>query len=224
MNEKTYCYEYPRPAVCTDCVIFSFDGKTLNVLLIERKHEPFQGKWAFPGGFLDMDETTHACAKRELEEETGLKNIEIEQLYTFSDIERDPRGRIISVVYFALVNTADYKPIAADDANKAQWFKIDEMPSLAFDHDLVLDVAIKKLKSKARFFPIGIDLFKNAFSLDELRALYEAILSLKIDNKTFQLKMLNSGLLIKENKNQELFIFDKDEYNELTKSGFDFGS
>lgn len=102
--EGQYCYQYPRPAVTTDCVIFGFDGEVLKVLLVERGGEPYKGCWAFPGGFLNMDETTDECAVRELEEETGLKDVFVEQLQAFSDVDRDPRGRTITVAYYALVN------------------------------------------------------------------------------------------------------------------------
>ncbi len=145
MKEK-YCYEYPRPAVTTDCVIFAYDKKDLKVLLIERKFEPYKGKWAFPGGFLDMDEDIATGAQRELYEETSLKNIQLEQLYTFGDVDRDPRGRVISVVYFALISLDKHKPIAGDDAKKVQWFSVNNLPELAFDHQKVFDMALKRIE------------------------------------------------------------------------------
>jgi len=141
-NELKYSYKYPRPALTTDCIIFGFDQNELKVLLIERGIEPYKSKWALPGGFVKMNETTEEGAKRELYEETGLKNIFIEQLFTFSDVNRDPRGRVISVAYFSLVNLNNYKPKAGDDANKAQWFSIKNIPSLAFDHEKILRMAL----------------------------------------------------------------------------------
>ena len=137
-DEKKYSYKYPRPALTTDCIIFGFDESDLKVLLIERGIEPYKGKWALPGGFVKMDETTEEGAKRELYEETGLKDVFIEQLFTFSDVDRDPRGRVISVAYFSLVNLNNYEAKAGDDASKAQWFSVKDVPSLAFDHEKIL--------------------------------------------------------------------------------------
>lgn len=142
-----YCYDYPRPAVSADCVVFGFDGENLNVLLIERGKEPFKGRWTFPGGFLDMDETTLQCAERELKEETAIEGIQLEQLGAFSGVDRDPRGRVITVAYFTLVRMAETNPVAGDDAANAKWFKIKDIPALAFDHDLVLRTAISRLKA-----------------------------------------------------------------------------
>lgn len=144
MNQ--YCYEYPRPAVSADCVLLGFDGEDLNVLLIERGQEPFKGRWAFPGGFLNMDETTLQCAYRELKEETGIDGLYLEQLGSFSGVDRDPRGRIITVAYLALIQMADNDPVAGDDAANARWFKLKDIPELAFDHDLLLRTAVGRLK------------------------------------------------------------------------------
>ena len=132
--EEKYCYQYPRPAVTTDCVIFGFDGQKLQVLLIERGGEPFKGRWAFPGGFLNMDETVEECAARELEEETGMKDVFAEQFHAFSAVDRDPRGRTITVAFYALVDPRGMKVSGQDDAADARWYDILEMPSLAFDH------------------------------------------------------------------------------------------
>ena len=138
--KTTYTYDYPRPAVTADCVVMTRDDDP-KVLLIERGNEPFKGCWAFPGGFMNMDETTEQCAVRELEEETGLKLTDIHQIGAYSKVDRDPRGRTITVAYLAFVD----KPLPVkgqDDAAKAQWFSIKELPGLAFDHEEIMKDAI----------------------------------------------------------------------------------
>lgn len=146
MEDLKYHYKYPRPSVTTDCVIFGYEGNTLKVLLIERGNEPFKGYWAFPGGFLNMEESAEEGAKRELYEETGLKDAVIKQFHTYTDPNRDPRGRVISIAYYALVEISEVK--GGDDAAQARWFAIDEVPALAFDHDQMLQDALAKLKSQ----------------------------------------------------------------------------
>ena len=141
---KEFCYKYPRPTVTTDCVVFGIEGNNINVLLIKRGNEPFKGLWALPGGFLNPDETAEEGALRELREETGLEAAEVEQLYTFSDPKRDPRDRVISIAYMAVVKLQDVK--GEDDASEAKWFPLKEIPSLAFDHELILNKALERLK------------------------------------------------------------------------------
>ncbi|MBQ6771869.1 MAG: NUDIX hydrolase [Bacteroidales bacterium] len=143
METQKYTYDYPRPAVTTDCVVFGFDGSELKVLLIERGNEPYKGCWAFPGGFLNMDETAEQGALRELKEETGLDLPSIKQVGAFSDVNRDPRGRVITIAFYALTKITDVQ--GSDDAAKAQWFGLNDLPQLAFDHNLVLREAQSKL-------------------------------------------------------------------------------
>jgi len=173
-EELKYHYKYPHPSVTTDCVIFGFDGTRLNVLLIERGNDPYKGCWAFPGGFLNMDESALEGAKRELYEETGLRDAYIHQFHAFSAPDRDPRERVISIAYFALVRLTDVK--AGDDAAKAQWFPLDEIPPLAFDHDKMLREALKALRRLIHFEPIGVELLPENFTKTQLQTLYEAIL------------------------------------------------
>ena len=181
-EELKYHYKYPHPSVTTDCVIFGltdcvifgFDGTRLNVLLIERGNDPYKGCWAFPGGFLNMDESALEGAKRELYEETGLRDAYIHQFHAFSAPDRDPRERVISIAYFALVRLTDVK--AGDDAAKAQWFPLDEIPPLAFDHDKMLREALKALRRIIHFEPIGVELLPENFTKTQLQSLYEAIL------------------------------------------------
>jgi 8-oxo-dGTP diphosphatase len=229
-NNQKYTYDYPRPALTTDCVIFGFDETDLKVLLIQRGIEPFKGRWALPGGFVQMDETTEEGAKRELFEETGLKDIFIEQLYTFSDVERDPRGRVVSVTYFALVSLEDNHPEAGDDAKKAEWFSIHEIPSLAFDHEKILRVAFYRLKGKIRYQPIGFELLPEKFTFTDLQHLYEIILETSIDRRNFRKKMLKMNLLIELDEKQTgvahkaatYYKFDKVKYQQLSLKGFNF--
>ncbi len=139
-------YKYPRPALTTDALILGFDEQTteLKVLLIKRKNEPFKGKWAIPGGFVDMDETVEQCAKRELQEETGLTLNNLEQFFVASKVDRDPRGRTVSVVFWAIL-PIDYSLEAADDAADLQWFNIEKIPQMAFDHSDIIKLATKEL-------------------------------------------------------------------------------
>ncbi|HUW06012.1 MAG TPA: NUDIX domain-containing protein [Williamwhitmania sp.] len=225
-----YCYDYPRPAVTTDCAIFGFDAGELKVLLIERGIEPFKGRWALPGGFLNMDENADDCARRELMEETGVENLFIEQLYTFSDVNRDPRGRVITVAYYALIKLLDYRIEAGDDAGKAQWFPISKVPLLAFDHDHIFRVALNRLKGKIRYQPIGFELLPEKFTMPELQNLYESILGVTLDRRNFRKKIMGTGVIVEHeecvtgvpHKGARYFSFDKAKYQELTERGFNF--
>ena len=143
----SYTYKYPRPALTVDCIIFQKTKNSFEVLLIERKNPPFKDKWAFPGGFVDMDEELHIAAARELEEETNLSGIELKQLITVGTIGRDPRGRTVSVIYWGLAEADENKVFAGDDASRAKWFPINEIPNLAFDHDDIFKIAVTKVLS-----------------------------------------------------------------------------
>ena len=221
-----YCYKYPHPAVTTDCVIFGFNGERLQVLLIERGIEPFKGRWAFPGGFLKMDETTEEGAKRELKEETGLENAYIQQLHTFSAPNRDPRERVITIAYYALVKIQEVK--GGDDAAYARWFPLDEIPPLAFDHDYILRMATQRLREQIHFQPIGFELLPEKFTIKELQSLYEAILGINFDRRNFAKKMLHLEILTELNetvwptpkREARLYKFNSDKYEELKRKGF----
>ena len=193
MEEQNYTYQYPHPAVATDCVVFGFDGKKLKVLLIRRGVEPFKGLWAFPGGFMRMDETAEQCALRELVEETGLELTQMKQLGVFSDIDRDPRERVVSVAFYALAKSSEVR--GGDDAAIAQWFAIDDVPHLAFDHDYILRQAMRKIKEDIHFEPVGFGLLDEEFTIAELQRLYEAILGVHFDRRNFHKKLLQTGIL-----------------------------
>lgn len=178
-KEEKYCYRYPHPAVTTDNVIFGYDGTSLSVLLVERGKEPYKGHWAFPGGFLDMDETAEEGAARELKEETGVGHVILEQLQTFSDVDRDPRERVITIAFYTLVWQKDYQVAGSDDAADARWFHLSELPPLAFDHKQILQVALKRLKQRILFNPADCRLFDQNFSVKDLQQLYASINLLK---------------------------------------------
>ena len=222
----TYTYDYPRPAVTTDCVIFGYDGKELKVLLIERGIEPFKGCWAFPGGFLNMDEDALAGARRELKEETGLEDAFIEQFHTFSEPGRDPRGRVITIAHYALVKIQEVE--GGDDAAQARWFPIGEGPPLAFDHDRILRMAMSRLKERIHFEPVGFELLPDVFTMPQLQNLYEAILEVHFDRRNFASKMLKLGIIEDtgdrpagaSSRIPVSYRFNKEKYNELKAKGF----
>src|SRR5437763_6087032 len=143
-----FTYQYPRAALTVDCVVFGYDEGELKVLLIQRALEPFKGKWALPGGFVRMDETLDEAARREVAEEAGLKDVFLEQLYSFGALDRDPRERVVSVAFYALVKLSDHRAKAATDAANAEWFPISKTPKLAFDHAGILATALARLKGK----------------------------------------------------------------------------
>jgi 8-oxo-dGTP diphosphatase len=225
-KDKIYSYKYPHPAVATDCVIFGFDGMKLKVLLVERGGEPFLGRWAFPGGFMRMEESAEEGAKRELKEETNLTAHYIEQFYTFSAVDRDPRERVLSIAFFALVKIQEV--VGGDDAKRAQWFAMDEIPPLAFDHDHILRKATERLRERIHFQPIGFDLLPEKFTLKELQMLYEAILGVHFDRRNFAKKMLHFDLLTQldetvwptPKREAFLYSFNKEKYFELKQKGF----
>jgi 8-oxo-dGTP diphosphatase len=203
----------------------------LKVLLIERAvaTEPFFGRWALPGGFVDPAESLDAAAARELEEETGVTSAFLEQLYTFGAPDRDPRGRVITVAYFALVNRAECKVRAGSDAARAEWFDIRELPPLAFDHREIVDKAIARLRAKVRYEPIGFNLLPEKFTLAQLHALYEAILDRPIDIANFRRAIMRMGLLREageetnvSHRPAKLFRFDDKSYARFVRRGFNF--
>ena len=225
--QECYTYKYPRPSVTTDCVIFGYDTKEgLSVLLIKRGIEPFKDHWAFPGGFIKMDEDAETGARRELREETSLEATHIEQFGCFSEVNRDPRERVITIAYYALVKKSEV--VGGDDASEAHWFPIDNVPPLAFDHDRILRVALKTLKEKIHFMPIGFELLPSVFTMPQLQELYESILEVKFDRRNFSNKMLKLGILTvvgERPKNAGTRIpitykFNEDNYNELKSKGF----
>lgn len=226
-----YTYDYPRPSVTVDCVIFGLDAQQkVNVLLIQRKNDPFAGQWAMPGGFVDMDEDLETAALRELEEETGVHDLFIEQLFTFGAPDRDPRGRVISVAYYALVNLEHHPIEAASDARQVQWFPVNDVPELAFDHAHIFRVALERLRAKVRYQPIGFELLPPTFTLTQLQNLYENILGIEsgLNKRNFRTRILKMGVLqevgVQEgvaHRPARLYRFDRRKYEELEKSKYE---
>ena len=225
-----FTYIYARPALTVDCVVFGLDDEDLKVLLIQRDLEPFAGRWALPGGFVRLDETLDEAARRELQEETGLQRVFLEQLYTFGDLQRDPRERVVTVAYYALVRLSDHQVRAATDARNAAWFGIEDLPDLAFDHATVLDLALKRLQAKVRYQPIGFELLPPKFSLTQLQRMYEIILERPLDKRNFRKKILSLDILQDLDEVEQdvahraarLYRFDERMYRQQVKDGFNF--
>ncbi|MBR9705602.1 NUDIX hydrolase [Candidatus Pacearchaeota archaeon] len=194
--------DYERPSVAADIVIFTIKNEKLKILLIKRGVEPFIDSWALPGGFIKMDEDLDDSAKRELKEETGVTPKYLEQLYTFGDVKRDPRGRVISITYFALIDYEKSQPKlnAKTDAKEAKWFSINDLPELAFDHKKILSYALKRLKWKFEYTAIAFTFLPEKFTFPQLRMLYEIVFSKKFDKRNFRKKILALNILQETNE------------------------
>jgi 8-oxo-dGTP diphosphatase len=192
----SYTYNYPRPALTVDIVIFTLLGNCLQILLIQRREDPYAGMWALPGGFVQMDESLEDAAARELEEETGLRNVYLEQLYTYGDPQRDPRGRVITVAYFALVPAdAQVRLEGSSEVKQVRWFPISDLPEMAFDHAQICDYALRRLRYKLEYTAAGFELLPEEFTLSELQATYEHILGESLDKRNFRRRILDAGII-----------------------------
>jgi ADP-ribose pyrophosphatase YjhB (NUDIX family) len=225
-----HTYEFARPALTVDVVVFALDDEDLQVMLIRRGLAPFAGQWALPGGFVRVEETLDEAASRELQEESGLEGIFLEQLYTFGAVDRDPRERVVTVAYYALVNLAGHSVQASTDAVSAAWFPVGELPELAFDHARIVAAALSRLRGKLRYQPIGFELLPAKFTLSQLQRLYEIVLERPLDTRNFRKKILGMGLLIDLEETQkdvahraaQLYRFDEQRYRGLVGEGFNF--
>lgn len=226
----TATYEFPRPALTVDAVVFGLDEQDLKVLLIRRDIPPFQGKWALPGGFVRVGESLENAVRRELEEETGITQVYLEQLYTFGEVDRDPREQVVTVAYYGLVKLGDHRIKAATDARDAAWFAVTESRNLAFDHDRILAVALERLKGKVRYQPVGFELLPQQFTLSQLQRLYETILEKPLDKRNFRKKILGMDFLVASDEVEKdvahraarLYRFDRKKYQQLQRRGFNF--
>ncbi len=217
--------------IAVDAIVFGYSQHQLHVLLVKQKYGHLKNKWVIAGGFVKDDETLTHAVKRELKEEAGITVDYMEQLYTFGDdIHRDPRFRVITVAYFALVNPAKLKLVADTDAEEARWFPMNEVPKLGFDHNDILKVAIKRLKDKLTYQPIGFDLLPKEFPFSDLENLYCSILETEIDRRNFRKKVLSFGLVEetekyatkKEGRPAKLYRFNRQKYQQFVKEGYHF--
>lgn len=210
-------HEYPNPALAIDLVVFGYHATSLSVLLLNRKEEPFKDHWTLPGAFLQMEETFQQTCSRTLKTKLGIDKVYLEQLYSFDDLKRDPRGRVISVAYYALVNPKKFEIIAGKMANDVKWFKVGNIPRLGFDHRSIFEKAHQRLKSKILYFPVGFELLDELFTMTELQDLYECILGVSIDRRNFRRKILDSDYVINTdtkreglaNRHPDLYTFNK---------------
>jgi ADP-ribose pyrophosphatase YjhB (NUDIX family) len=222
-------YSAPRHLVATDCIVFGFDNEDLKILLVRRLMEPQKGEWSLMGGFVEEGESLDEASKRVLLTLTGLNDVYLEQLYTFGDVNRDPLDRVISVAYYALIKIDDYDRKIVK-SNGAEWFKVSDYPKLIFDHDLMVQTAINKLRKRCRTQPIGFELLPEKFTIPQLQNLYEAILMQELDKRNFRKKILSMNLLDKlDEKDKEnskkgayFYRFNREKYEDLTSKGFNF--
>ena len=221
----SYHYPYPRPSLAVDCVVFGFDDGDLKIFLIKRTEDG----WSLPGGVMYMDESLEEAAMRKLREVTGIDNLFIEQLFTFGRVDRDTRERVISVAYYALVNLTEQN--LGDSAPKGAWYSQKDLPGLAYDHDEILEMGLRRLKGKLSYQPIGFELLPEKFKLSQLQHLYEVILDQPLDKRNFRKKILKMNVLQELDEVEQgvshraarLYRFDNQRYKELEKQGFTFG-
>ena len=227
-----HSYDYPRPAVTVDCVVFGLSKteEDLNVLLIQRHLPPFAGQWALPGGFIHQNEALEEAARRELLEETGVRGVFLEQLRAYGQPQRDPRGHTVTVAFYALVNLWDHQIRAATDAKAAQWWAMSQLPDLAFDHGLIVSDAIATLRASIRHRPIGFELLPLKFTLSQLQRLYEIVLDRPFDKRNFRKKLLKLDILVASNEKEtnvahraaQLYQFEPAKYKARQQTGFNF--
>lgn len=201
-NMKTF-HEYRNPALAIDLVVFGYHENVLSVLLLNRKEEPFRNGWTLPGAFLQMEERFSEACGRILKTKLGIDRLFLEQLYSFDEPGRDPRGRVVSVSYFALVNPKKFEIAAGTMANDVSWHDAAKMPDLGFDHREIFKKALERLRSKILYFPMGFELLDDLFTMTELHELYECILGISIDRRNFRRKILDSEYIIDTGQKRE---------------------
>lgn len=215
--------------VAVDCIIFGFDRQALKLLCVKRDFAPEKGKWSLMGGFLEQEEDIDDAAKRVLYQLTGLNEIYLEQLQAYGERTRDPAGRVISIAYYALIDSVRFNKQISRTYD-ARWFSLDHLPHLVFDHQAMVEKAIKRLQRKCRTQPVGFELLPEKFTLPQLQLLYEEIFGRVFDKRNFRKKILSMGILNKleekdkagSRKGAYLYQFDKEKYDALMNNGFNF--
>ena len=213
-----------------DCVVFGFENSRMEVLLIKRKREPEKDKWALPGGFILKNESLDSAAVRILEETSNVKNIYLEQVHTFGEVDRYPTRRVITIAYYALIDPDKHSLKPGIDTTDVQWFPINNLPETPFDHKTILNTALDKLRKQVRTEPVGFELLPKKFTLTQLQMLYESILGMKMDKRNFRKKILGLKILIALEEHQKsvahraarLYKFDTKRYKTLSEQGFNF--
>ncbi|MCX6709706.1 MAG: NUDIX domain-containing protein [Candidatus Woesearchaeota archaeon] len=206
-------------SLTVDIILFTIQNSNLEVLLIKRLAEPFRDFWAIPGGFIKPDEEISAAAERELCEETGVKNAYLAQLYTKGDIGRDPRGRVITVVYYALLDSSKIRLCSSTDAKDATWFPIKKLPKLAFDHEKIISHAVERLRNRVEYTNIAFRLLPKKFTLSELQKVYEIILDRKLDKRNFRKNVKKLNILEEHNETKMTGIHRPAKLYSFIKSG-----
>lgn len=227
--EKQYYQEHPTFHVAVDSIIFGFDQGELKLLIHKRQFEPAKGEWSLFGGFVRNGESLDEAASRILGELTGLKNIYMEELQTYGEMDRDPAGRVISVAYYALIPAGDFTE-AGKSKSGAQWVSLKDLPPLIMDHGTMVEKGLRRLKRRASSQPIGFELLPGEFTMPQLQTLYEAIYQSELDKRNFRKKILAMDVLIKlETKDKSssrkgafLYRFDQKKYEKLVNGGYNF--
>ncbi len=197
-------HKFQKPSVTADIVVFTIQDGKLKVLIVKRRLEPFKSKWALPGGFVRIHESLEEAAKRELREEAGVENVYLEQLYTFGNPDRDPRGRVITVAYMALINSGNVKLKARTDVSEASWFATEKLSGLAFDHKKILDYALQRLRWKFEYTTVAFSLLPKKFTISQIQEIYDIVFNKKFDKRNFAKKILSLGILKEEGINRNV--------------------
>ncbi len=219
-----------QTAFSVDNIIFGFDEGNLKILLIKRREDPFAGMWALPGDIVRHDENLKDAAFRVLDQLTGVKDLFLEQVFTFGKVDRHPKGRVITVAYYSLINIAGVDIRPASFAEQVAWREVRAIESLAFDHYKIMNTCLAKLKREVKFRPIGFELLPQKFTLSQLQSLYEVVLEKELDKRNFRKKLLSMNVLETSHETQQnvahrpakLYSFDADKYEEAKRNGFIF--
>lgn len=228
-NKNIYYHDAPRLMVAVDCIIFGFDEDGLQILLFQRKIEPFKDRWTLIGDFVNEDESVYSAARRVLHTSTGLSNVYMKQLYCYGEPDRDIGGRVISIIYYALIRLDDQVRHSVEH-HRAKWFTVDQVPSLILDHDKMVLKAMYEIKKNAKYYPIGFELLPEKFTIPQLQKLYEAMYQKPLDRRNFRKKIISMNVLKKLNEKDKtgskkgafLYCFDEAKYNKLLSKGHVF--